>query len=221
MQKNEYLLPKSPVVVGFVLSFALIAVDVAWIRSGNLIGGGLVVFLLSLALSFMVKSENDNIADKSVPDWRDIKDDEAANQRVQDQLKRSLDVEVGHHDKALMKKRIRQSTSLFWVLAVLALGVIIWTLYQPGLNLAYVITAALAPYAVWAAFWGCVAILSRGPDMSVQSFSTDITEHYMGGRQMGSVELWLMIAAMFYGILGAGPLEYMRHRRISSEGSAD
>ncbi len=207
-----------PVVNGFLLSGLLIAVDVAFLGSGDLVVVGIFTSLLSLALLFIVRSENQNLVEKSIPDWRDIKSDEAENQRVEEQIKRSLDVEVGHSDLALIKKRLRQSSVLFLALCVIAVPVIVWIISQKDFKIFHLVMIGLVPYAVWAAFWGGVSVLGRGPsifDPSTSELSDDPIENMMGCRQMRGAEVLLWIAALFYGILGAGIIEYRRHQGLS------
>ncbi len=69
MGEDELLLPMEPVMAGFVLSFALIAADAAYLKSGALIVVGIPVFAVALMLLFIVKGENEGEIDSSGPGY--------------------------------------------------------------------------------------------------------------------------------------------------------
>ncbi|MDA8021312.1 MAG: hypothetical protein MPN21_28095, partial [Thermoanaerobaculia bacterium] len=82
-------------------------------------------------------------------------------------------------------------------------------------NPARALTFLLAPYAIWSAYWGAVSILARSPNPEHRDDSFDPDRVLMGN--MRGAEGIAIIASLFYGVLGAGPMEYSRYRRVLAE----
>lgn len=223
MDIQQHQLPMFPVWNGFVLS-GLLFLGGFWPPTADWAWLGLPCLVASLALKMIVDSENETIRDRATVGWDFISADAAENEAAQREADRAAEVESGFGDLEGLKRQNHaawvsmRSMSLF-VGALLAYGI------YADWDLIWIALCALLPVATWTGHWGVFRILSaqvpEASDLAQAGLSTAAGGAVpgMGSNPERRLEVYVLMAATFYGILGGGPATYLKAQRALKAGA--